>query len=127
MTEQELAGFAVERIHRLHAEACLAFNREFRKPTVSFDLSGRCAGKAFCLKWEIKLNPVLMRENLQDFLDDTIPHEWAHLVAFEVFKERGHGAWWWWTMGRLNIKSTRCHDYDTSNASRGKCDPKKYA
>lgn len=35
--------------------------------------------------YEIRLNPVLMMENQQAFIDEVVPHELAHLLVWKHF------------------------------------------
>src|SRR3546814_13813805 len=51
------------------------FGVHFGMPSCSFDLRGTTAGKAHMAKYHVQLNSVLYQENIQDFLEDTIPHE----------------------------------------------------
>lgn len=91
-------------------------------PTCSFDIRGRVAGTANSQKWHIRINPILLVENLADFLKSTVPHEVAHLVARRAFTHRitSHGKEWQSVMIKFGVPPTRCHSYDTTNASTAK-------
>lgn len=94
--------------------------KDWKRPTLSFDLKGCAAGQAFLLKNHIKINPVLFKENREAFFKRTIPHEVAHLVAFTVFGDRGHGKDWKNVMTRFGCENSRCHTYDVSSVKRSK-------
>lgn len=113
---------------RQKARECIAHyvaraNREQRvplkMPTCSFDLRGNVAGRAHLQNNHVQLNAVLLVENLEHFIADTIPHEVAHLVTHVKHKGRAdnHGAEWQAVMRAFGLKPTRCHSLDTSNSS----------
>ena len=68
---------------------------------------------------QMRLSYALMLANLEDYHKDTIPHELAHQVAYDIYgigKEKSgrtpwHGAEWQGIMKTLGIKPTRTHDY----------------
>lgn len=68
------------------------------------------AGYAFYLPVNIvRFSAELMHEHTQNFIDDTIPHEVAHIVANNVFGAKGHGAAWKRVMLALGVNPTRLH------------------
>ena len=96
------------------------WQRPFELPSISFDLRGCCAGRAYYKYNRIRLNPILMVENQEDFVVQTVPHEVAHLLAFTMFGTRTrikpHGTEWKSVMLALGLKPARCHSYDVANA-----------
>ena len=95
-------------------------------PKVDFDLKGCDAGQAVPAKNTMSLNAVLLEENFDRFLTDTIPHEIAHIICYAKYgwikTARGgishHGKEWKQIMVRLGCVPTRCHDMDTSKVKR---------
>ena len=67
------------------------------------------AGRAFLEDGYIELSPELMWEHTEQFTRDTIPHELAHLVAFKVYSDPGHGRGWKLIVREFNIPTTRLH------------------
>lgn len=57
----------------------------------------------------IDLSTELFWCNTQQFCCDTIPHELAHIVAYQVFGDRGHGKGWYTVLNAAGIKTTRLH------------------
>jgi predicted SprT family Zn-dependent metalloprotease len=67
------------------------------------------------------LNWVLFKENEENYLKVVIPHEVAHLYQRAVNKmESSHGPTWKRMMNMIGLPAVRCHQMDTSNASRGR-------
>ena len=69
------------------------------------------AGRAFLAERRIEFSSKLYSENQEKFLADTVGHEFAHIVAFDLYGDRGHGSGWYAVMRDLGIESSRCHDY----------------
>lgn len=67
------------------------------------------AGRAFFEANYIDLSPELFWEHTENFTQDTIPHELAHIAAYRVFGDEGHGTGWKMTLQRVGIKTTRLH------------------
>ena len=57
----------------------------------------------------IDLSVDLLWEHTEEMINQTLPHELAHIAAFIVFKDAGHGAGWKRVMVALNIPVNRCH------------------
>lgn len=101
--------------YRLVAEGY--FNRQFPTPEISFKLRGKSAGKAYLQKGEIRLNPILFKENRQIFLDEVIPHELAHLIAYQLFgKVQPHGKEWQHIMqDTFSLQPSTTHSLDITS------------
>lgn len=90
------------------------FKRPFKRPVVSLKLRGQKAGVAHLHENLLRFNPQLYRENAEDFLKQTVPHEVAHLVAHQLFGDRiaPHGEEWQLIMrGVYELTPHRCHSY----------------
>ena len=84
-------------------------------PRISFDLRGAVAGRAFYAQNMIKINPILLAENPEDFVARTPGHEVAHLAAFRGYGYiEPHGREWAAMMAVLGQPAIRCHNYDTA-------------
>ena len=85
-------------------------------PRLAFDLRGTRAGSV-SRAGLIRLNPVLLRENLTAFMAQTIPHEVAHWVVFRWrLRAAPHGPEWRQVMAWLGAPASRCHDFDVTRA-----------
>jgi len=101
---------------------------DFKMPTVTYDVRGRTAGTACDYDYSIDLNPVLLNENREVFINRTVVHEFAHLVdgilhpwTRETKRGRNkrsiHGNTWKWVMVKFGVEPSRTHSYDISNAA----------
>lgn len=104
-----------DEVARLSRLASLALQRPLAPIAIRYDLRGTAAGCASA--HQIRLNPVLLRENLEDFLRHTIAHEVAHSAVMQRWpRAAAHGPQWWALMEALGYPATRCHRYDTHHA-----------
>jgi SprT protein len=107
-----------------------AIHPEF--PKVDYELFSRrrAAGLAFGNEHRIALNEVLLRENPEPMLRDTVAHEFAHIVVWWryldlrqtsspgaiVVAPSAHGIEWQTTMRFVfAVEPSRCHRFDTTN------------
>lgn len=111
----------VDRIVQCHQ----IFPTKMRAPTLSFDLRGTTAGQAFPAKHHIRLNGQLLNENVEEFIEQTVGHEWAHLAAIHLHgpKIRAHGPEWKNVMVKMGLDPARCHTYKTQKVRTVKAKP----
>ena len=94
-------------------------------PRVRMTLRGAVAGRAF-YRGEINYNTLIYIQNKEIFLQSTVPHEVAHLVASYLakgnwLKLKPHGKEWKNVMMAFGVTNiTRCHSYDVSQIKRHK-------
>ena len=76
------------------------------------------------VSWHIDLNQIYLVSHAQDMLEDTLPHEIAHVLAWQRYgtDTQPHGKEWIAMFGALTGRCpTRCHDYgDVRQAARTK-------
>jgi SprT protein len=88
-------------------------------PTIDFDLRGVIAGKAFYSSYRLQFNAPLAADNRDEFLDQTVPHECAHLIARTLYGSIApHGKEWKYVMVQLGARPARCHSYDVETHRR---------
>lgn len=109
---------------------------KFPMPTINYSQRGTTAGTARYSNWSINLNAGLLLDprHTTEMIEQTAPHELAHLVAFKVYPEtmergplqrtrngikRGkrevHGPRWQYVMRVMGKDPSRTHNMDTSN------------
>lgn len=89
-----------------------------QRPRVTYYDNKLYAGRADYRKHEIQINRVMLVENLEDMLYETVAHELAHLITFTLYgrKAAPHGREWQHIMRSwFNVEPSRCHNYDTTN------------
>lgn len=109
----------ITRVNACMQLAATELAREFSPPLVRFNQGGRIAGSAWLERWELRFNPVLLADNEAEFMEEIVPHEVAHLIAFACFgKVKPHGSEWRHIMQSVFglIPRTR-HSLDTSKVS----------
>lgn len=117
-----LENQVIDKIDEIYDIAEKAFNRSFPSPGIKFKKRGKVAGTANYGSNTLNFNIVLLRENTEQFINQTVPHECAHLIAHQVYdneyrKIKPHGREWKTVMMLLGANPKRCHNYDTSNST----------
>ena len=105
----------IDKINYLMAIAKTKFGYTAACPSITYDLRGKTAGYAWFKRNHIQLNPVLMMENFDHFINNVIGHELAHLIAYATFRDDGHGYYWRHVMMSLGLDPNRTHRYNVSN------------
>jgi len=103
------------------------FERTFSVDGILFNLRGRSAGqfrvKHLNGKWirELRFNQQLLDQHTFDFIDDTVPHEVAHFIVYELFgtSVRPHGKEWQYVMREVLDQTPEVtHKYDVQPARK---------
>lgn len=103
------------------------YGRNFSPIRVVYKKRGVVAGTANYLSRTVDINSVLLMENLEDMIDNTVPHEVAHILDKDVNgiqytytfgrrKRSSHGPTWKAMMRVLGVSPDRTHNYDVSRA-----------
>jgi len=118
MSENEVCKKLVAATIQSVEKAGEVLGNKFPVPHVVFNLRGTTAGMAYSYGAGftplIRYNLGIAKENLEAFLDRTVPHEVSHIVANRYFgKNCGHKQEWKWVMREVYGKEpSRCHQYD---------------
>ena len=122
-----------DRVMELHEYTREHFKLMMPDVSLRYNLKGNRAGTANSSKSLINVNYVLLKENIEHFIKQTLGHEYAHLITDQLYlknhiKERptAHGHDWKRVMRRLRLNPDRCHSYDTTNAGGKKQRQWKY-
>lgn len=113
--------------------AAMYYGEAINLDHVRFDLKGKAAGQAIKNGdwYEIRVNPEIAAQNWEEYLNQTIPHEVAHIVQYQIYPYcGGHGRAWKGIMRVFGKDPKRCHDYDLTNVTvrrqrriRYECEP----
>ena len=79
---------------------------------IRFDLRGRAAGQAGRrgFQYFMRFNKdMIMNQSWDNLLNDTVPHELAHVICFANGSDFGHGVFWRRTCQELGGSGERCH------------------
>lgn len=110
--KSELLNRVEDKIVETFLLAQKQFGKVFELPQLSFELnSSRVAGQALLRGWKIKINPEFLEQYPDQVISRTVPHEVAHLVAFNVYPhaKQSHGPEWKSVAVKLGTEPTRCH------------------
>jgi SprT protein len=126
MERVEVPDELKKRINEKIAEGLAICFREYGKrfpfPTIHYSVYNSAAGYADSDTWEIFLNPVLLINNIDQYIDEIPLHELGHLIADKIFplrpykgkKRRIHGKRWIAVMDALGCKYDSTHSFDVS-------------
>ncbi|MCG7874030.1 MAG: SprT-like domain-containing protein [Candidatus Thiodiazotropha lotti] len=122
MTEQQAQTAARERTRQLLASAEQSFKLSPCHPEILFDLKGKSAGLLVIHpsgQMKIRYNSTLLAQYGEKFLEQTVPHEVAHLLARRLYGQsiKPHGSEWRSIMSYFNVPANRCHSFDTSQSA----------
>ena len=95
------------------------FNHPFIRPNYLFNQRGRIAGSAHLQRNMIKFNVVLFLNNQQEFIENVVPHEVAHLIAFQLYgRVKPHGKEWQTIMETVfNVEASTTHSFDVDDVT----------
>lgn len=86
---------------------------------IRFDLRGRAAGQAGRRGWNyfMRFNrDMMMNQGWDHLINDTVPHELAHIICFANGSDQGHGVFWRRTCQALGGSGERCHSEEVTYA-----------
>jgi len=105
-----------ERLVTLNQAAYDHWGYDFDLPALSWDLKGTVGGQAFLNQNKIRINMEALKKYTKKYIEQTIGHEFAHLVAYKSLSHRGHGRAWAKVMRSFDLFPDRCHEYDLTPA-----------
>jgi predicted SprT family Zn-dependent metalloprotease len=85
------------------------------RPKVVYDLAGTAAGYYVYDKHTIRVNEILLKLNLSDYVHQTFGHEFVHAVVHYHYPHaKSHGWEWKHVMLRFGLEPSTTHRYDTT-------------
>jgi SprT protein len=114
------------RLQKCIVDAEEHFNMKFDFPTINYSLLGTTAGRANYFYWSVNFNPILLTENVEEYIRSTVPHEMAHLIHDKLTrwknfkrifgsKHNPHNDMWEEIMLMLGAKPRIQHHYNVSS------------
>lgn len=117
--DEKLHARVMQRVRETVEKINNHYKIDLQVPPVSYDLTGTSAGIARYATMSVHLQPKLFLENIEEFIDNVVPHEVCHLGVMQKYiKERkinppkAHGAEWKLMMYVVGAAAKRTHDYD---------------
>lgn len=109
----------IHQVESCFAHASKELAKDFVRPRITFNQRGKIAASARLQINELRFNPVLLEDNLQTFIDDVVPHEICHLLAYHLYgRVKPHGKEWQTLMLQLyKRKPVARHQMDVSKVS----------
>ena len=114
----ELIRQVEDKVLEIYLKAESLYRRNFDLPSINWNLRGIRAGVAHVRTNRIRLNPILLVENTEKFIAQTVPHEIAHLInrTLNGPHVRPHGPEWKAIMRAFGLPPLRCHNYNVENS-----------
>ena len=95
MNTETLLQIAKTELEKNMKRAEAYFNQAFETPSLSLKQRGKIAGSAHLQKNLIKLNQRLFEDNIDEFVEQVIPHEVAHIICYQLYgRVKPHGNEW---------------------------------
>lgn len=121
MTKQEQV---LEKFNNLVEVSRTILKIDLPEIEVRFDLRGRSAGQAKCKSFWGKTSDFVVRFNrdmingngFDHIINDTVPHELAHIIAYFTGTDFGHGKAWKKLCIALGGSGERCHNEEVTPA-----------
>lgn len=106
-----------DKIELCYQQAERQLKRQFPRPDISFKQTGKSAGSARLQLNQLRFNMILLQENQQHFIQQTVPHEVAHLLVYQLYgRTKPHGKEWQnIMMGIFHLPAQTTHSYDVSS------------
>ena len=111
-TLSESIQFIESEVDRVWLMACERFPRLSQvkaKPSIGYFDKGRAAGWAKYGPNRVEFNTSIARQSLP-MIANTVSHELAHIIAFALFQDSGHGRHWKAVHKALGGNGERCFD-----------------
>lgn len=108
MTDLELQGYGAsvwDKFNKLFPRLSA-----FKIPSIKFNNRfSSTAGMCYYETSEIQISRKLFEIDRAEILNQTVPHEYAHQVAWNLYKAPGHCATWKDIMRAYGLEPNRCH------------------
>lgn len=82
-------------------------------PVIKYDINSARLGGEAINDHTIRLNPVFLNQYTDHYIEQTVAHEYCHIVQFQLYGRNtaAHGREWKNLMRICGLKADRCHQY----------------
>lgn len=90
-------------------------------PAITYTLRGKVGGRAHIVQNRINVNNQALKTYTDEYIKQTIGHEFAHIVQYNVFDAyniKPHGQEWAAVMKSFGLPAKRCHSYKLKSARK---------
>lgn len=92
---KQLSQALAQQVEHCYQIAEAKLSRTFPRPELGFAMRGQAAGAAHLQQNRLRFNLTLAADNQAEFLNQVVPHEVCHLLAWQLFgRVKPHGAEW---------------------------------
>lgn len=95
------------------------FNFNMKNPPIYYDIRGTTGGLAKSASMSVHYNDKLLKENMEEFIATTVPHEVCHIAVYHLcqtekrnYPKNGHGADWQIMMRLAGVNARKYHQYE---------------
>ncbi|QHJ10097.1 Protein SprT [Paraglaciecola mesophila] len=119
LNQSDIQAHVVDRVHACVQLANRSLSVDLALPAITFNQRGKIAGCARLQTNELRFNPVLLADNYQAFIDEVVPHEVAHLIAYALYgRVKPHGKEWQAIMRQVfGLNGHTYHKMDVTKVS----------
>lgn len=107
------------KINQLREKVKEIFGIEIAEIEIRYDVKGRVAGYAYTAITNpyIRLNGQLLDKYNDEFINDTVVHEFTHIATNLIFNMNcGHNKNFYYVGEKLGYNLTRCHNFEVEKA-----------
>ncbi|BAJ03655.1 SprT family zinc-dependent metalloprotease [Shewanella violacea] len=117
--EDERHQQVAQQVLDCYRQAEASLDRTFSRPEINFKLKGKSAGTAHLQLNLLRFNATLLAENHQAYIDQVIPHEICHLLAYQLYgKVKPHGREWQALMIKIyQLEPATTHTLNTQSVA----------
>lgn len=125
--QPDLQKLCIERVDRCLVLAQKQFGQPIERPEITFDLRGRAAGQLrfsrgpVFVKARLRFNSEMLGRYSIDFIEQVVPHEVGHYLAYLKFGNRikPHGKEWRYVVeGVLGAEASVTHSFEVQAARK---------
>jgi SprT protein len=100
------------------------YNFSMDYPNIHYDIIGTNGGLAKSASMSVHYNDKLLKQNEEDFIETTVPHEVCHIAVYhksniekKPYPKNGHGADWKLMMWIAGVPARKYHQYEVERKS----------